>query len=92
MKEIRGELVPRDIKIEDNRLDEDPYATYQLLFNNGVTGWSVPAGGWEYEVLGSEGTVRLESSSRQVALRNKAGKMRPGLWRIPLGPSRRYPR
>ena len=70
VKEIRGELLPRDLKIEDNRLDADPDSTFQLVFENGVTGWTVPAGGWgEFEVLGTEGALRSESSSRQLSLR-----------------------
>jgi len=74
VKEIRGELIPRNLLIEDNRLDSDPRSTYQLVFNNGVTGWTVPFGGWEFEVLGTEGSIRIESSSRQVALRKSSGK------------------
>ena len=69
IKEIRGELLPRGLKIEDNRLDADPDSNFQLVFENGVTGWTVPAGGWEFEILGTEGAVRSESSSRQVSLR-----------------------
>ena len=81
VKEIHGELIPRDLKIEDNRLDEDPRSTFQLVFNNGVTGWTVPSGGWEFEVIGTEGTIRHESSSRQVALRKAAsGKARRAQW------------
>jgi predicted dehydrogenase len=81
VKEVKGELVPRDTKIEDNRLDADPHATFQLAFNNGVTGWTVPSGNWEFEVLGTKGTVRHESSSRQVALRKAApGDARRAQW------------
>ena len=81
VKEIRGQLLPRDLKIEDNRLDEDPDSNFQLEFDNGVTGWTVPAGGWEFEVLGTEGAVRSESSSRQVSLREAVrGSSRRALW------------
>ena len=73
VKEIRGELIPRHLQIDDNRLDSDPRSTYQLVFKNGVTGWTVPVGGWEFEVLGTEGAIRVESSSRQVALRKSSG-------------------
>ncbi|MEZ4732875.1 MAG: hypothetical protein R3E79_37720 [Caldilineaceae bacterium] len=50
---VWGELFPRDLAIENNRLDKDPNGIFQVLFANGVEATSVPAGGWEFEVLGT---------------------------------------
>ena len=66
---VRGELRPRETKIENNRLDHDPDSTYQLIFANGVEAWSVPGGPWEFEVLGTEGSVRSLNNGVGATLR-----------------------
>ena len=71
---VRGELLPRGLKIEGNHLAEDPPATYQLAMANGVEAWSVPAAGWEFEVLGTEGAIRSLNNGAGAALRQKGGK------------------
>lgn len=71
--EVRGELQPRDLKIENNRLDEDPKATFELAFANGMGGWNVPAGGSEVEVLGTEGSVRSLNNGAGAEWRKAAG-------------------
>lgn len=58
---IWGELLPRDLVIENNRLDKDPNAIYQVLFANGVEATTTPAGTWEFEVIGTRGSVSVRS-------------------------------
>ena len=69
---VRGELHPRDLRIEGNRLEQDPHATFQLRFANGVEGWTLPAGVYEFEVIGAEGAVRLLNNGSGMALRRSA--------------------
>ena len=66
---MRGELHPRDLEIVDGRLDDDPQATYHLEFENGVEAWAVPAGHHEFEIVGTEGTVRTLNNAEGLALR-----------------------
>ena len=66
---VRGELQPRSLKIEGNRLEEDPLATFQIAFANGTEAWSVPAGEREYEVIGTEGTIRSMRDGAAVTFR-----------------------
>ena len=58
---VWGELLPRDLVIENNRLEKDPNAIYQVLFANGVEATTVPAGTWEFEVIGTRGSVSVRS-------------------------------
>lgn len=66
---VRGELDPRDYVIEASHIPYDPRATYQLQFDGGVQAWSIPACYWEFEVLGSEGSVRSTNNGAGAALR-----------------------
>jgi predicted dehydrogenase len=66
---VRGELLPRDLEIKDNRLDEDPNSTYQIGFTNGVEAWAVPAGPRDFEIIGSEGSVRSMNQGLGAVLR-----------------------
>ena len=78
---VRGELLPRDFKIEGNHIPADPQATYQLRFANGVEAWTIPGGYWEFEVIGSEGTIRAQDNGARVSLRQPGAQ--PGrrqLW------------
>jgi predicted dehydrogenase len=77
VESIWGELNTIDHRIPDNRLDEDPYGIFQLTFANGVAAASVPAGNWEFEVMGDAGSVRLYDNGTDIQLRkNEAGKAR----------------
>ena len=58
---IWGELLPRELVIENNRLDKDPNAIFQALFANGVEATTAPAGNWEFEVIGTRGSVSVRS-------------------------------
>ena len=70
---VRGEFEPSDYVIEDGQVPFDPQATYQLRFAGGVEAWSVPAAPWEFEVLGSEGTVRSLGNGAGASLRLSTG-------------------
>ncbi len=66
---IWGELLPRDLVIENNRLDKDPNAIFQALFANGVEATTVPAGTWEFEVIGSRGSVSVRNDGVGLVVR-----------------------
>lgn len=77
--QVKGELLPRDLVIEHNRLDKDPSSIYHLLFENGVEGWTIPSGHWEFEVTGTEGSVRSRNNGVGSELRKvmeQGGKRR----------------
>ena len=67
--QVRGEFEPPDYLIEDGHVPFDPAATCELRFDGGVRAWSVPAGPWEFEVLGSEGAVRSLGNGAGASLR-----------------------
>ena len=71
---VRGELLPEDLAIENNRLDEDPVSRYHLEFEDGAEAWTIPAGHWEFEVVGSEGAIRSRNNGVGWELR----KVEPG--------------
>jgi predicted dehydrogenase len=66
---VLGELFPRDLQIENNRLDKDPNGIFQVVFDNGVEATSVPAGPWEFEVLGKLGSVRVLNNGGGLRMR-----------------------
>jgi predicted dehydrogenase len=55
---VWGELRGEGVEFRENRLDKDPNAVYRIRFENGAEGWTVPAGNWEFEIIGSQGTIR----------------------------------
>ncbi len=69
VESLYGELFPRDLAMEENRLDKDPNGIYQVRFANGVEAASVPAGGWEFEILGTRGSVRVMENGGRIILR-----------------------
>ncbi|NKB67988.1 MAG: hypothetical protein GKR89_13085 [Candidatus Latescibacteria bacterium] len=75
IKAVRGELLPRGLEIVGEQIDRDPLATFQLEFANGVEAWSVPAGGWEFEVLGDEGAIRSINNGAGVQWRPPGAKV-----------------
>lgn len=86
VESVWGELLPRDLAIENNRLDKDPNGIYQVRFANGVEATTVPGGAWEFEVLGTGGSVRICNNGGEVALR-QAPAQRRGSWEnVPLPP------
>jgi len=82
IKAVRGEIIPRDYVIENNHIPYDPVATYQLAFENDVQAWSVPAAGWEFEIIGSEGIIRSQNNGASVSYRiDQGGKQgKRNLW------------
>ena len=78
---VRGELLPRDFSIEGNHIPADPLATYQLRFANGVEAWTIPGGYWEFEVIGSAGSIRSLDNGARVSLRQPGAQQgRRQLW------------
>ncbi len=71
---VRGDLLPRDLRIENDHLARDPNAVYQLRFSNEVEACSISAGGWEFEVIGTAGTIRSINNGAGTLLR-KPGAM-----------------
>ncbi|MEW6357049.1 MAG: Gfo/Idh/MocA family oxidoreductase [Planctomycetota bacterium] len=67
---VWGELRPRDTKFTNNRLDHDPRAVYHIEFAGGVEAFTVPAGGWEFEVIGTEGVMRVVDNGVGCLMRN----------------------
>jgi len=67
--QVRGELDPRDYVIVGGHIPYDPRATYQLQFEGDVSAWTVPAAQWEFEVIGTEGTVRSLNNGADASLR-----------------------
>lgn len=66
---VWGELFPRDLRIEQNRLDKDPNGIYQIVFASGVEASSVHAGTWEFEVIGAQGSLRVLNNGAGILLR-----------------------
>lgn len=67
--DVWGELQPRDLSLADNRLDKDPNGIYHMNAENGIQLYSVAAGGWEFEVLGTRGSVRVLNNGSDLLLR-----------------------
>ena len=69
IKSVRGDLIPRDTVIEDNRIDSDPRAVYQLELEDGVMVSTVPGVGFEFEIIGDEGDIRLMNNGSSASMR-----------------------
>lgn len=69
VESVRGELRPKDLKIENNRLNSDPSAIYQIEFAGGVEAWTIPAGHWDFEVIGTAGSIRGMNNGTDWAIR-----------------------
>src|SRR5947208_2672407 len=65
-RSVHGELLPRDLVI-DKRSDKDPLAIYQIEFD-GVEACTVPAGNWDFEVIGDKGILRSMNNNVDWAL------------------------
>ncbi len=70
---VKGELNLSDGNFEQKRLNYDPRGTYQMTFENGLDAWTVPAGQWEFEILGSEGAIRSTNNGTGADLRVTKG-------------------
>jgi predicted dehydrogenase len=65
---VWGELRPRELAFENNRLGQDPSAIYHVEFEGGVEAWTVPAGNWDFEVIGTEGRVRMLNNGQDAEM------------------------
>jgi predicted dehydrogenase len=81
---VWGELFPRDLVINNNRLDKDPNGIYQVLFANGVEGTSIHAGAWEFEVIGARGSVRVLNNGGGVWLRKSKSERERIFYETPI--------
>lgn len=90
-KSVWGELLPRDISVENNRLNQDPPAIYQIEFDGGVSAWTINAGNWDFEVWGSEGCIRSMDNGTGWIMRKTDPNKRYGFIDVPFpkssGPS-----
>ena len=66
---VRGQLHPRDQKFENNRLEFDPPATYEMVYSNGVEAWTIPVGPGDYEVFGTRGSIKSLNNGVTIAIR-----------------------
>jgi predicted dehydrogenase len=74
IESVWGELVPSTTVIENNRIDKDPNSIYQVRFENGVEATTVPAGTWEFEIIGTKGCVRVLNNGQGVLLRKEQNR------------------
>jgi predicted dehydrogenase len=87
---VQGQLQPRDLPIVDNRLADDPSASYQVRFADGRAAWSLPVGNWDFEVFGTTGAIRTTNNGMDMELRkavklnNKYTAFRP----VPVTPAK----
>ena len=68
-KRVRGELLPPDTKITDNRLDHDPSANYEVEFEDGTRALNVPYGNYDADIIGSAGMIECMNNGMDFALR-----------------------
>lgn len=71
---VRGELRPRDIVIDSGRLMQDPPAIFQVEFEGGAEVYLVPGGTLDYEIIGTEGAIRVENNGADVKLRQPVSR------------------
>ena len=74
IRRVRGDLQPIDLVFACDQIPFDPKATYTLEFDNGVFATTIPAGGFEFEVLGSNGSMRVINNGTGIRLRTKQGR------------------
>jgi predicted dehydrogenase len=90
-KSVWGELLPRNTKIENNRLNNDPSAIYQIEFENGVEAWTITAGNWDFEVWGSAGSIKSTDNGGGWVIRKPSSLKKGAITEIPFpeceGPS-----
>ena len=66
---VRGQFDDTGYKVENSHVPFDPRSTYQLRLAGGIEASSVAAGFWEFEVLGSEGSIRSLNNGAGAQLR-----------------------
>jgi len=68
---VTGTLRPHSSRIQNNRLDNDPNATYHVEFENGIEAWSIPSGHWDFEIFGTKGSIKGVNNGMEWRLRNR---------------------
>lgn len=67
-RSVWGELRPRDLVIQNNYPEKDPLALYQIELEGGVEATTVPAGNWDFEIVGDEGIIRCMNNNVEWSL------------------------
>jgi len=75
-KSVWGELLPRSTKIENNRLDYDPSAIYQIEFDGGIEAWTINAGNWDFEIWGTNGSIKSNDNGTGWVIRKPSSQKR----------------
>ena len=70
IEDVWGELHPRELTLTDNRLDKDPNGIYHMNTATEVQLYTVAAGSWEFEVLGTRGSIRVLNNGGGLHLRS----------------------
>ncbi len=78
---VRGELRPKSLKIENNRLDSDPSAVYYIEFAGGLEAWTIPAGHWDFEVIGTAGAIKGMNNGTDWSIRKPVSLGRHTIFR-----------
>jgi len=90
MDYVQGTLAGVDeADFADNALERDPSLVSGFVqFKNGVRAFCLSVAGYEFEVSGSEGKIRMENDALQVRLRKKGpmGSRWSGWYEQPFGP------
>ena len=68
---VRGDLRSGGLLIEENRLDSDPSATYQIVFENGLEATTIPVGNWDFEIFGTKGCIKSCNNGMNWQLQQK---------------------
>ncbi|MCW5852961.1 MAG: Gfo/Idh/MocA family oxidoreductase [Anaerolineae bacterium] len=87
IESVWGQLYPPSRRIENNRIDDkDPNGIYHVRFANGIEATTVQAGTWEFEILGTEGSLRLYNNGQGTSLRQIQGGRRGVFVEVPVAP------
>ena len=65
---VRGQ-VRGDASFKDRRIDKDPSAIYHIEFERGLEAWTVPYGQWDFEIIGTAGTIHAMNNGADWAMR-----------------------
>jgi predicted dehydrogenase len=75
---VRGELQPHDLRIEGNRVTDDPSASFEVEFEGGATGYSIACGRWDWDIFGSEGVLRCRDNGAEWTLERSGANLGDG--------------
>jgi predicted dehydrogenase len=66
---VRGQFDADAPAIDNGHVAADPRATWEAHMAGGLRAWSIPAGYWEFEIFGSQGSVRSLNNGGGAQLR-----------------------